>query len=101
MRLIDADVLYEKSYWHGERPNVGNPYGDGVVAVDVSDIDDAPTINPESLRAKGEWETSVASDYDGLKVYDHIHRACGYYVRNYLESGDNFCPNCGADMRGE
>ena len=55
VRLIDANALIEKAYWHGERPDPGNIYPDGVGAVDVSDIEDAPTIDPESLRPKGRW----------------------------------------------
>ena len=32
-RLIDADALVEKAYWHGEHPDVGNPFAEGVDAV--------------------------------------------------------------------
>lgn len=44
MRLIDADALLLHSYWHGEPPTQSNPYGNGVDAVDVEDIEAAPTI---------------------------------------------------------
>ena len=45
MRLIDADALAEKAYQHGEHPDVSNPFADGVDAVDMSDIDNATTID--------------------------------------------------------
>ena len=81
MRLIDADALqreYEK--YHG---------GKRIVLVDL-----APTIEE---RKKGKW----------LKGYgDHV--ACGVRPRYRFCSEcnevtafqHNFCPNCGADMRG-
>lgn len=48
MRLIDADALKEKAWDADTRCGY-------VQVVDVGDIDEAPTIDPASLRAKGEW----------------------------------------------
>lgn len=48
-RLIDADALIEKAYWHGEHPSVDDLFAEGVDAVDVSDIDNAPTIEAEPV----------------------------------------------------
>ena len=89
VRLIDANALIEKSYWHGERPDPGNIYPDGVEAVDVSDIEDAPTIDPESLRPKGRWERSIFAD--------DFHRCSE--CSSVWSRTSNYCPNCGADMR--
>ena len=45
MRLIDADKLLLSAYWHGESWAQDKPYAaNGVDAVDVCDIEAAPTI---------------------------------------------------------
>ena len=79
MRLIDADELKKYSYrtdWN-------------VPVVDVNDIDKAPTIEE---RPHGEW---IRTALYGMTCYEcnrcHLH----YDLRSF------FCPNCGADMRGD
>ena len=52
MRLIDADKL--PKMYAGFCDANGNEYGAGKFVL-LDDIEKAPTINPESLRAKGEW----------------------------------------------
>lgn len=42
---IEREALYEKAYWHGELPNVDNPYPDGVEAVDIRDVDEIPAAD--------------------------------------------------------
>jgi hypothetical protein len=88
MRLIDADALVEKAYWHGEHPDVGNPFAEGVEAVDMSDIDNAPTIEAEPVR-HGRW----------IKRPDE--RICPFCNDRHSYFGGkekNYCPNCGAKM---
>ena len=43
-------------------------------------------------RPKGEWEEYACTEDRGCSL-------CGYMVSFYREH--HFCPNCGADMRGE
>lgn len=43
-------------------------------------------------RPQGEWEEYACSDERGCSL-------CGYMTRFYFEY--HFCPNCGAEMRGE
>ena len=45
MRPIDADTLIDKSYWHEEIPTYDNPFPHGRDAVDIEDIENAPTID--------------------------------------------------------
>ena len=65
------------------------------------------TIDPASLRPKGEWTECDWVKYDG-------HGECIHYPKEALRCSNccnafkkkllwkrNFCPNCGADMRGE
>lgn len=43
-RMIDANALVEKAYWHGEHPTVDRLFAEGADAVDVSDIDNAHAL---------------------------------------------------------
>ena len=42
---IKREALYEKAYWHGEHPDVGNPFPDGVDAIDIEDVDAIPAAD--------------------------------------------------------
>ena len=56
---IDREALYEKAYWHGEHPDVGNPFPDGVDAIDIKDVDAipaadvAPVVRCKDCRYRG------------------------------------------------
>lgn len=58
---------------------------------------------PEGERARGEWRTTLyhISD-DGEELYEHYCSECKKTVMiSSLKKGRfNYCPNCGADMRG-
>lgn len=66
---------------------------DDVIYVDV--INQLPTYSfPD--REKGEW---VLGGYDDLYW---VCDKCGYKMHEYYHKPtEHFCPNCGADMRGE
>ncbi len=51
---------------------------------------------PDSVENKGEWEEWKGSRYSGLEFCSNCQRGFPYVAKEY-----NFCPNCGADMRGE
>ena len=87
MRLIDADALIAEMH--------------NVILEDGEDrrtfyevIERQPTIEPE--RKRGRW----------IEVDDDLISggcsACGWESHMYEDDvvGMNFCPNCGADMRG-
>jgi len=65
--------------------------------VDANDIMRFPSAEPE--RKKGEWI------YDGIRGRFPACKCsiCGHYENAdwALLQGVNYCPNCGADMRGE
>ena len=93
MRLIDADALVEKAYWHGEHPDVGNPFADGVEAVDMSDIKNAPTIEAEPVR-HGRWRDYSMDSYTCSN--------CKYTVpKDDYGYKYPYCPHCGAKMDGD
>jgi rubrerythrin len=84
MRLIDADAFIER---FSHTPMVQE-------ALKIA-MDKMPTIEPK--RKKGHWipidEDSDVYECDVCRTtYDTI---CGTFDLPY------FCPNCGADMRGD
>lgn len=114
MRLIDADALMqtlgitdmdcEKCAWHKcrdgwARCTRGGDFEDACVA-----IEHAPTIEE---RKSGKWtpHRERSREYIGTVLvnvtYDYwFCDTCGYRVENGRPMY-NFCPNCGAYMRGE
>lgn len=113
MRLIDADALKElilkerdaipktvvERYSFGaEIPNSHGNSMRGGIRKALRCMEQTPTIDPESLRPKGQW------------VYDdgNLEWACSECLRaahvnlgaisGYILS--DFCPNCGAKMEG-
>ena len=94
MRAIDADSL--------ETHELLEPFGNGnyeyVEVVYKDDIDDAPTIEPE--RKKGKWIPLFDGRFTGGAYWFHCSK-CERVVPDVRNGGWNFCPNCGADMRGD
>lgn len=86
MRLIDADRAREKS----------------TIDLITHFLDRQPTIDPESLRAKGRWDASGRYTFEdgSLAVRCNI---CGASLHEdeWQKYNWNYCPNCGADMKGE
>ena len=90
--LIDRNALIEKAYFHGKLPDPGCLYPDGKEAVDVDDIEDAPTVDAVEV-VHGRWEE--ADDGDGAVCSVCREDFCNiiFEVERFL-----YCPNCGAKM---
>ena len=102
MRLIDADALLNE---------IDRIYKDHYINSCYQFIHDfframfrrilkAPTIDPANLRTKGEWIYNT-DDFTPKKRCTN----CGYNKplvagEAIKQEPDNYCPNCGADMRG-
>ena len=85
---IEREALYEKSYWHGEHPNVDNPFPDGVDAIDIKDVDAIPSADVAPVR-HGRW-LCVDTDTEQFFLCNRCKK------KEYWES--DYCPNCGAIM---
>ena len=88
---IEREALYEKAYWHGEHPDVSNPFPDGVDAIDIKDVDAIPAADVAPVR-HGEW-LPTTKWWQGGSAWKQCSE-CGI-----LHLGkSNFCPHCGAKM---
>lgn len=93
MRLIDAEELLPKIInW---REALAESFGKDDEYVKclgevIEIIEDAPTIEEQ----KAKWYLRDTTRYGGLP---YICPVC----KKAFESMHNFCPNCGADMRGD
>lgn len=95
MRLIDADALGVGRCSMEVLPAAYCAGWNGLINL----IESAPTIDPESLRPKGAWIMR------GGKLYcSHCGERAGV-TRDmddfWYTKGTDFCPSCGADMRGD
>ena len=102
-RYIDADKLQKElaSMWY--ESNIS------VTGISVSElIDEQPTADVRE-NVKGRWvevvDRTEMYDKEGVKTWGMLFQCnqCGF-VLNAIEGHTgqyNYCPNCGADMRGE
>ena len=88
--LISRQAAIDLSYFHGEPATWDNPIPDGVDAVDVADLEALPNVR---LKHKtGYW---IIQRHQGTDI--HTCSSC----QKVSPPGEwNFCPNCGAFMKG-
>ena len=101
-RLIDVDELLKKKFLTREFD--GTARGWTLEVVSAKDIEDAPTIDPESLRPRGRWEKwNETWDKPEAKGYLRCSECKDVYIRwlMLVEGKWSFCPNCGAKMDKE
>ena len=90
MRLIDADPLKEKAFFHEI---------DNVSYVEEEDIDNAPTVDAVE-RKRGRWIQSDMDDGFVTCSYCKEHRLDGRKaLRPDYAAELNYCQNCGAEMQ--
>jgi rubrerythrin len=89
-RLIDANELKKHLHKDPLYPLVEKYGMDGV-------IDAQPTIDAEPVK-RGKWTFIRLTDRD----YGHKAKECSSCGSTFFDTKQwNYCPNCGADMRGE
>lgn len=106
MRLIDADemaVQESEAYLKVNTREDVSPITQGINSVVHRKIQElianTPTIDPASLRPKGEWIDKPTGAYGRWQSWcSHCGKHSGI---GGIESNrhKDFCPNCGADMR--
>ena len=94
---IEREALYEKAYWHGEHPDVGNPFPDGVDAIDIEDVDAIPVADVAPVR-HGQWIEPTRLYY-GAKQYEcSLCYSDKFWKKHSITEKYPHCPNCGATM---
>ena len=104
MRLIDADALKDKLQQHhdfyvmayggfGKMP-IGEKKRVDEITNCIAEVVNAPTIEPK----KGHWIYHP----DDLFPTESTQECSVCHEEEFMSlCNENFCPNCGADMRGE
>lgn len=67
-------------------------------------VENAPTIDPEELRPKGEWvhrEYDESDDSDEYYYCSECHTIALAEFGRYTYVRSDYCPNCGAKMEDE
>ena len=103
MRLIDADalkeaILEEREYIREEEYKIKRDFMLGGLRRALRCLEEAPTVEE---RPRGEWinHLDLTEDYCGESKQCSLCGYTDYNTRRFL--WHKFCPNCGADMRGE
>lgn len=106
MRLIDADKMiaeYCEQQCGCTRQECTLTYEyDGCEAcVYVREIEDEPTVDAEPVR-HGRWERIMEFNCNPYESeIEEKCSICGRCVQRYgTQPQDNYCPNCGANMKG-
>ena len=105
---IEREAVYEKAYWHGEHPDVDNPFPDGVDAIDIKDVDAIPAADVAPV-VHGRWIFGKDLPFIcGKMPKNKYHLYCSECLEQaFNRSEDNdpdfdedtsYCPNCGAKM---
>lgn len=101
-RLIDANALMERMYHDAFETDTDMQKWDSGCWIRYkmfeNAIDDAPTIEE---RKAGRWiDAEIGGGIDPvmpIQVCDQCHT---FFPLAHTGGGYHFCPNCGADMRG-
>ena len=96
---IEREALYEKAYWHGEHPDIDNPFPDGVDAIDIEDVDAIPPADVAPVKHARWIEYTKVIIPEPYNKWEQAWKCseCGFddgFV------GYDYCPNCGAKMDG-
>jgi hypothetical protein len=98
VRMIDANALVQRLIENGWLKRDITDSAE-MIAVQAA-IDDAPTIDPESLRPKGRWELQEYCWSEAWRCSVCGEEWCFEYDPTEPAEKVNYCPNCGAKMEG-
>lgn len=94
VRLIDANALLDKNNWTIKQysEEEANAWRDGI-ALMKKNIENAPTIDPKTLRPAAHWKVGGVNPANGVVG----NWKCSLCNKTSLKDSP-FCPNCGAKM---
>jgi len=104
--LIDLRQNRHSEHRKAEQSDFWKGYEEGWYSAyrDLKEILAAGNISTEELRPKGEWIGEADGYADGELVYDVWNCSeCNYCIDDGTDDPEllpNYCPNCGAKMRG-
>ena len=91
-RLIDANALIERLKFKRKISEVGLYRG---LESPMAQVEKAPTVDAVEV-VHGRWRLETDEEEPNGFFKQLVCTAC-----NKTAGGGNYCPNCGADMRGE
>ena len=104
VRLIDANALHKRIEMN---LRASNPFTieECCYKDALNSVDEAPTIDPETLRPVAHWNGQYDGYYDGEPVCDVWECSnCGHKIDDGTDCEDNlphYCPMCGAKMEND
>ena len=102
-RYIDADALRKQisETYEYEFPAASGAFDEFATKIIPNIINNAITADVVPV-VRGEWILVGTNEHDYETSVEEKCSLCGRYVYRYdTQPQDNFCPNCGADMRRE
>ena len=100
MRLIDADPIIKAFEKEKASEHCCGDWYSTVCSI-IRLLESRPTIRIKE-RKRGEWKHIIDKDWTGGELYRCSCCNYGYAIGAYHEPYEfQYCPNCGADMRGE
>lgn len=99
-RLIDANALLKKLQEQQKYSSVTDSRGR---AKAILELIHAPTVDAVPVN-RGHWKTTQATFDSGMTTCSYCLKE--FYIDDLVEVGNEngyceFCPSCGADMRGD
>ena len=99
MRLIDAEPMIEALEKEKARDDCRGLWYSTVCSM-LKLIKSRPVIEVKEQK-RGKWKHIIDKDWSGGELYRCSCCNYGYAIGAYHEPYEfQFCPNCGADMRG-
>lgn len=97
-RLIDANALHKRIEMN---LRASNPFtiGECCYKDALNSVDEAPTIDPESLRPVAHWDMEEDAVGDPIIwTCSNCKESIVMYDGTPMENGYKYCPMCGARM---
>lgn len=100
VRLINYDAAIDRYYAEYEKQDIYDGADDRDWLKKC--FDEAPTIDPESLRPKGRWAVIEGEDWNEDVIYQcsECKEEFVSFEGTDLDKLWNYCPECGAKMEG-